>query len=99
MFVGNRTSLEIIAEILSLCRGPQRKTRVLYEANLPWRTLNLYLNQTQSLGLLEIHHSPRKYLTTEKGRDFLEKWEAIAEIAMRTHGRRRRMGREMPFLG
>ncbi len=83
----SRTSLEIIAEILSLCRSSQVKTRLLYQANLSWGMLNQYLNQMQSLGLLEIHHSPRKYLTTKKGRNFLEKWKEIAEITMCTHAR------------
>jgi predicted transcriptional regulator len=80
-----RTSPEIIAEILSLCRSPQRKTRLQYAVNLSWRMLNQYLDQMQSLGLLEIHHSSVKYLATQKGRKFLEKWKEIAEITMSTH--------------
>ena len=85
--MGRRTSLEIIAEILSLCRDPQSKTRLLYKENLTWHVLNQYLGQMQSLGLLEIHHRPTKYLATQKGRIFLEKWKEIAEILMCTHGK------------
>jgi len=85
MSMKKRTSPEIIAEILSLCKSPQRKTRLLYAANLSWRMLNQYLDQIQSLGLLEIQNSPLKYLTTQKGLKFLEKWKVIAEITMYTH--------------
>ena len=49
--------------------------------------LNQYLDRMQSLGLLEIHNSPVKYLATQKGRKFLEKWKEIAEITMSTHGK------------
>lgn len=83
--MGKRTSLEIIAEILSLCRHPQSKTRLLYKGNLTWHVLNRYLGQMQSNGLLEIHYSPTKYLATQKGHVFLEKWKEIAEILMCTH--------------
>ncbi len=82
-----RTSPEIIAEILGLCRSPQRKTRLLCKAHLSWRMLNRYLDEMQSFGLLEIHHSPTKYLATQKGRNFLELWNEIVEITMFPDGR------------
>lgn len=48
--------------------------------------VNRYLDEMQSLGLLEIHHSPTKYLATQKGRNFLEIWKEVAEITMFTNG-------------
>jgi len=76
-----RISLEIIAEILSLCRQPQTKTRVLYGTNLSWRMLQRYLHQTLSLGLLEVkNHSLTRYVTTTKGLNFLEKWRELAKL-------------------
>jgi predicted transcriptional regulator len=75
-----RTSLEITAEILSFCKQPQTKTRVMYNTNLSWQMLQKYLSQLQSRGLLEIHHSVTKYTTTQKGLKFVKKWRELKEL-------------------
>ena len=75
-----RIRLEIIAEILGLCRKPQNKTRVMHRANLSWRMVQRYLSQLQSQGFLEVQHSPIKYVTTQKGLKFVEKWRELAEL-------------------
>jgi predicted transcriptional regulator len=75
-----RINLEIMAEILSLCKQPQTKTRVMYQTNLSWLMLQKYLSQLQSRGLLEVHHSLTKYVTTQKGLKFVEKWRELVEL-------------------
>lgn len=75
-----RNSLEIMAEILSLCKEPQTKTKVMYGTNLSWKMLQQYLSQLTSRGHLEVHHSAIKYLTTRKGLDFLEKWDELKKL-------------------
>ena len=75
-----RNSLEIMAEILSLCEKPQTKTRVMYRTNLSWKMVQQYLSQLQSLELLEIHHSSARYETTPKGLKFVEKWRELVEL-------------------
>jgi len=75
-----RNSLEITAEILSVCEQPQTKTRVMYRTNLSWQMLQKYLSQLQSLGLLEVHHSLTRYVTTPKGIKFVEKWRELVEL-------------------
>gem|GEM_PF-1742508 len=74
-----RTRIEIIAEILDLCRKPRTKTRLLQSINLSWQQCNSILDNILSLGLLEIHHSQTKYFTTLKGTRFLDKWKTVAE--------------------
>lgn len=76
----NRSRTQIMAEILSLCRQPQTKTRVMYQTNLSTKMLKEYLTVLQSTGLLEIHHSITKYAATQKGRRFVEKWKELAEL-------------------
>jgi len=78
--MAKRNSLEITAEILNLCEQPQTKTRVMYRTNLSWRMLQKYLSQLQSRGLLEVHHSPTKYVTTRKGLKFVKKWRDLKEL-------------------
>lgn len=75
-----RNSLEIIAEILSVCEQPQSKTRVMYRTSLSWQMLNKYLSQLQAARLLEVHHSLTKYVTTPKGFEFLRKWKELAKL-------------------
>jgi predicted transcriptional regulator len=80
MLMVKRTSLEIIAEILSLCEQPQTKTRVMYRTNLSWEMVQKYLSQLQSRGLLQVHHSSTKYQTTRKGLKFVKKWRELIEL-------------------
>ncbi len=69
-----------MVEILSLCKLPQNKTRIMYNTNLSWEMAQKYLAQLQSRGLLEVHHSRTKYSTTPKGLEFIKKWSELAEL-------------------
>jgi predicted transcriptional regulator len=81
MLVVRRGRIGIMAEILSLCKQPRVKTKVMYGTNLSWRMLQKYLFELQSNGLLgEVHRSPTKYVTTEKGAKFVEKWVNLLEL-------------------
>jgi len=78
--MAKRNGFEIMAEILNFCEKPQNKTKVMYRTNLSWRMLQKYLSQLQSLEFLEVHHSSVKYVTTQKGLEFVEKWRELAEL-------------------
>ena len=80
MLMAKRNSLEITAEILSLCKQPQTKTRVMYRTNLSWKMLQKYLSELQSRGLLEEVQSLTKYATTKKGLKFVEKLRELVEL-------------------
>ena len=75
-----RDRVEIMAEILCLCSKPKTKTRVMYGTNLSWKMLQHYLSHMQSQGLLEAQDNSTKYVTTERGRDFVEKWKELKEL-------------------
>jgi predicted transcriptional regulator len=75
-----RDRLEIIAAILDLCSKPRSKTRVMYGTNLSWKMLQQYLAHMQSQGLLEVKDESTKYVTTDRGHDFLEKWKELQEL-------------------
>jgi len=75
-----RTIFEIMAEILDLCRDPQRKTRITYNTNLSWAGAKYFLSLLESLKLLQVHHSIATYTTTERGREFLEKWIQLMQL-------------------
>jgi predicted transcriptional regulator len=75
-----RDPSQIIAEILDLCLKPQTKTRIMCKINLSYRQLQTYLHKMQKTSLLKSHHSRQKYITTEKGLRFLQKWIEIQQI-------------------
>jgi predicted transcriptional regulator len=80
MLMPKRTDLEIIAEILANCKQPRPKTHVMYMTNLSWQMVSKYLARLQILGFLGVHHSKTKYATTEKGLEFLNRWNSLIEL-------------------
>jgi len=79
-----RPKMQIMAEILDLCKKPQLKTHVMYQKNLSWELLKKYLHDLQSQEFLQIQiqDSSVKYLTTQKGLQFLTKWNNARDIIL-----------------
>ncbi len=73
-----------MAEMLSLCREPQFKTHVMYETNLSWEMLQKYLSHLELLGFLEIQQKPGKYVTTQKGLQFVSRWKDVIDLLLPT---------------
>ena len=70
----NRSSLEIIRDMLSVSSKKSRKTKILYDAHLNYQLLEKYLTILLENCLLEIVEDSY-YLVTWKGKDFLQKYE------------------------
>ncbi len=67
-----RHKLEIVADILYVVKkGGQKKTHVMYKANLSYKLLNRYLNEVLDAGLVKVENEDC-YLLTEKGQSFLD---------------------------
>jgi len=64
IFTSRRERFQIISEILNFCMRPKKKTHVMYEVNLSFSQLKTHLNKLQKTGLLKLHHSEERYLTT-----------------------------------
>lgn len=75
-----RDRVEIMAEILGLCSKPKTKTRVMYGTNLSWKMLKHYIGYMEEHGLLEEQENSTKFVTTERGKDFVEKWKELKEL-------------------
>lgn len=68
-----RNRNEIISEILSVCMKGASKTRVVYQANLNFRTVNPYLELLMKNDLIVVSQGPHVvYETTEKGMDLMK---------------------------
>jgi predicted transcriptional regulator len=74
----NRTSLEIVRDMLSVATERRRKTRILYDAHLNHRLLEKYLKILLENGLLQTVEDSC-YLVTGKGKNFLQNYEEYLE--------------------
>ena len=78
--MARRAHLEIIADILSFCMKPKKKTKIMSHSNMSWKGIHKYLTMLESNELLRVHDNPIKYSTTPKGLEFIEKWKDIMEL-------------------
>lgn len=67
-----RGRLEIIVDVLNVATKGAKKTKIMYVANLSYRLLEKYLEETVELGFMCFNNNC--YEVTEKGRTFLEKY-------------------------
>ncbi len=68
-----RNREEIISQILNVCKNGAIKTRVVYQANLNFKTVGPYLDLLVKNDLLEIQQGEKMlYETTQKGESLLE---------------------------
>jgi predicted transcriptional regulator len=74
-----RSKHTIISEILSICKGGASKTRIVYQANLNFRTVNPYINLLVKNNLIVIKQDKGKiYETTELGMNLLDEFKYIS---------------------
>jgi predicted transcriptional regulator len=75
-----RSKQEIIAQILEVCLESASKTRIVYQVNLNFRTINPYLEILIKNNLIEVGKGEQTlYNTTQKGADLLETIKKVNE--------------------
>ena len=75
-----RNSLEITAEILQITKEGEKKTRVVYGANLNFKLLRQYLENLENQGLVTNHVERGGMIkTTEKGIRFLKHYKELQQ--------------------
>ncbi len=74
IFENRRNHLQVLSDILELCRMPQAKTCILRSTNTSFKLLEMYLLQLRTSGLLELQEKTTKYITTEEGQRFIQEW-------------------------
>jgi predicted transcriptional regulator len=73
-----RSKHVIISEILDVCRTGANKTRIVYQANLSFRTVNPYIDLLINNNLLKVKQGKDVlYETTEKGINLLDNLKQI----------------------
>ena len=77
-----RNREEIISQILNVCRNGAIKTRVVYQANLNFKTVGPYLDLLVKNNLIEVQQGEKRmYETTEKGETLLEALHQVSELS------------------
>jgi len=68
----------IISEILDICSSGASKTRIVYQANLNFRTVNPYIDLLIKNDLIKVKQgSTVLYETTDRGIELLENFKQI----------------------
>ena len=76
-----RDYMRVVEDILTTSLNGTSKTRIVYQANLNFKICHRYLEDLISKDLLKLmENSPKKYMTTEKGREFLDHYSKIKEL-------------------
>ncbi len=70
-----RSKIDIIIDVLEVAKMGVNKTSVVYRTNLNFKLADKYLELLQNQGLVE--NKMDKYITTDKGKIFLEKAREI----------------------
>jgi len=85
-----RSRIQIAADILEIAMNGSRKTRIMYLGNLSFDLLQKYLDMLTSYDLIELRRdSDKSYITTEKGRHFLEDYRELQEYSEMVELKRR----------
>ncbi len=75
-----RTQLEVLADILELCRKPTAKTKIMYKTNLSYQVMQKSVNQLLKLKLLIFDPKAKKFQASPKGLEFLQRYSALIAL-------------------
>jgi predicted transcriptional regulator len=82
--MGRRSDIEIIADILAKTKKVARKTRIMYNCNLSYKQLKLYINFLLEIGLLDSHSdessNSSSFKITSKGSKFLSAYSKLKAL-------------------
>jgi predicted transcriptional regulator len=77
----NRGRQDINAMILEAAMVAENKTKIMYKAYLSHNQLCAHLTELQENGLLEYRLGEQIYITTQKGKRYLEIYNTMNELA------------------
>ncbi|MCW3992476.1 MAG: winged helix-turn-helix domain-containing protein [Candidatus Bathyarchaeota archaeon] len=89
--MARRSKLEMWLDILSIINsGTSKPTRILYQANLSWRTLQQILGSMVSRGLIremeilsvrkQDKRTTRRYENTQKGENYIRHFKRAVDL-------------------
>ncbi len=91
-----RGRLQIIADVLSIVKNGAKKTQIMYGANLSYRVFSRYLTDVLDAGLVSFGGDC--YNLTQKGQEFLKRYNEYAELCRRLEGHLNDVNKEKTML-
>ena len=82
----NRGRQDINAMILEAAIAAENKTKIMYKAYLSHNQLCAHLSELQDNGLLEYRIGEQTYVTTQKGKRYLEIYNTMNELTSAPEG-------------
>ena len=81
--MSRRGKIEIVTDILELCRTPVKKTTIVYRCNLNFLIVKKYLERCFNNGWLVENRIGRRnlYTTTELGKDAIDTFNQSLSLA------------------
>lgn len=76
-----RDRLDIIADILNVASREAKKTQIMYQANLSYKVLQRYLNETIEASLVSFQNQNQSYKLTFKGQEYLDAYKEYARCS------------------
>lgn len=69
----NRSRYAIVLQVLTTCKNGANKTKIVYEGNLNFKTVNYYIKLLENGGMIDLRQgSPPIYQTTAKGENLMK---------------------------
>jgi len=72
-----RSRLDIMADVIKITMTGAKKTQIMFKANLSYKLLQIYMRALLEEGL--ISESNGRYVTTDRGKDFLETYQKLVQ--------------------
>jgi len=75
-----RAKTDLFAEVLEQCKHSTAKTRVMYRVALSHPAITDLLDYLQKLEMIELNKETKRYTTTEKGIEYLKRYQQLQEL-------------------
>ena len=75
-----RTKQEIVAAILITATDGASKTRIMYRSLLSFSQIQKYLSYVLAAKLLDLDSQSRRYITTNRGLDYLKHFQELQSV-------------------
>jgi len=78
--MAKRSQFEILAKVPELFRKPTTKTRIMFKTDMSYSGMQKFMKHLQKLELLKLDDDAKKYVTTEKGLEFVRRYAGLQDL-------------------
>jgi len=96
----NRGKVEIMADVVDLCKSGIKKTHIMYKGNLSYEQINRYLLELLKKGFIrqDVDEGAVVYRATEKGRLFIHYYNLMTDTLLVDDGKDVKSNEQIPLI-